>query len=80
MGWVGSVEHGFNDYDSKRYIEIMTWKSNDATTEKNFSEFVKLLELYFGEQAVLASYSNFSDVVWGWNNTSDDKNNRLIYQ
>ena len=66
MGYVGSVEHGYNDYDGRRYIELMTWKSNVSTTNDDFFAFLDLMDEYFGQKSVLVSYDHIDDEIYGW--------------
>jgi hypothetical protein len=66
MGHVGSVEHGYNIYDGRSYIEIMTWESNKSTANDDFFVFVELMDEYFGQKSVLVSYDHIDDEIYGW--------------
>lgn len=70
MEYVGSVEHGYNIYGEKTYIELMTWTTNNATTNNEFYEFVELMNEYFKQDAILASYDHIDDEIWGWEDPS----------
>jgi len=66
MGYVGSVEHGYNIYDGRTYIELLTWESNKSTTDDDFFDFMDLLDEYFGQESVLVSYDHIDDEIYGW--------------
>lgn len=66
MGYIGSIEHGYNIYDTKTYIELLTWATNSNYEENQFYIFVDLMNSYFGEIAKLASYDYIDDDIYGW--------------
>lgn len=65
MGKTGTVMHGFGE-DSETCISIMEWTDNDSATAEDFSEFVALLNDYFGETGQVKSYDNYSDETYVW--------------
>lgn len=66
MGYVGSIKHGYNIYDGKTYIELMTWESNIPTTNEDFFIFLDLMDKYFDQESILVSYDYIDDEIYGW--------------
>lgn len=66
MGYSGSVTHGYNEYDSKTYIELLTWISNKEVSKEEFYDFVEQMNLYFNYEAKLASFPYIADETWQW--------------
>lgn len=66
MGCVGSVEHGYNTYNGKTYIELLTWKSNDPVSAEDFENFIGRLNLYFNSTGKFTSQYHVSDEAWEW--------------
>lgn len=66
MGYVGSIEHGYNTYGGKTYIELLTWKSNESVSADAFADYIELLNVYFNGTGKLTSQYHVSDEAWEW--------------
>ena len=84
MGKLGTVEHA-STTDSGNTITTMDWISNDPCEKTEFEEYIKLLNQFFDDTAIIAHYEHVThEDVWAWNFTKDDlwpicflENNRI---